>query len=116
MDWRIDVNANANAISKNAVKLATKTLKNGSIVSQDGVSTGGVDTDASHVHLEDRGLEGLAELVGGSGGVVELGLDGVEDLESDHAVEAVVGPESLGVAGVGIEAGGLDDLHERIFR
>jgi hypothetical protein len=73
-------------------ELALELLDLGLIGLDDGLTTGLVNEDAAHVHLENGSLESAAELVDGRGMVVELRQERIEDFEGDAAIEAVVHP------------------------
>lgn len=72
-----------------------------------------VDADPTAAHLEGGGLQGLGELVGLVGDVVELGFHPVEAFAGDAAVEAVVNLVALPlVEEIGGEGfGGVDYAH-----
>jgi len=60
----------------------------------DGGSTSGfIYEDSPHVHVEHRALKGSGKSISTRGVVVELGKRGFENLESNHAIEAVIYPE-----------------------
>lgn len=94
-------------------ELALELLDLGLVGLDDGLATGLIDEDTTHVHLKNRRLKAPRELVDGCGVIIELRQERIEDFEGDAAVKAVVYPQALGrrVRGRGLEQVGADGFH-----